>query len=103
MRTRLALPLLISLAAAATAAVEGAGVAWWSAGRDPVCAGPSPAEACSLNGAISLVAGAFFAVETLAAVLVGLVLFWNGKRLGAGIAIAALGSALVVEHIWLLT
>jgi hypothetical protein len=56
-----------------------------------------------LNGTISVVAGAFFAVETLAAVLVGLVLLRNGKRLGAGVAITALCCALVLEHVWLLT
>ena|SRR5919199_5003340 len=103
MRTRLAFPLTVSFAAAATAALEGTAVASWGADRTPACAGSSPAEACSLNGFIAVVAGTFFAVETLAAVLVGLVLFRNGKRLGAGVAVAALLSALALEHVWLLT
>jgi hypothetical protein len=38
----------------------------------------------------------------VAAVLVGLVLFRNGKHLGAGIAVAAVACALAVEHVWLL-
>jgi hypothetical protein len=103
MASRLVFPLAVSFAAAATAAFEGTGVAWWAVDRNPVCTGPAPAGACSLNGALAVVAGGFFAIETLAAVLVGLVLFRNGKRLGAGIAVAALISALVLEHVWLLT
>jgi hypothetical protein len=102
MGARLAFPLVVSFAAALTAQVEGTAFASWSADRAPACTGSSPAEACSLNGFIALVAGTFFAVETLAAVLIGLVLFRNGKRLGAGIAIAALCCARAVEHVWLL-
>jgi hypothetical protein len=103
MAARLVLPLLISFAAALTAAVEGISVASWAGDREPACTGSSPAEACSLNGVIAMVAGMFFAVETLAAVLVALVLARNGKRLGAAVAIAALVSALALEHVWLLT
>lgn len=103
MAARLVFPLVVSFAAALAAELEGTVFAWWSADRAPACSGPSPAEACSLNGFIALMAGGFFAIETLAAVLVGVVLFRNGKRLGAGIAIAALGSALIFEHVWLLT
>ena len=99
----LLLPLSVSFAAAVTAAVEGTNVASWAADRGPACAGTSPAEACSLNGAIAIIAGGFFAVETLAAVLVALVLARNGKRLGAAVAVAALLSALALEHVWLLT
>jgi hypothetical protein len=50
-----------------------------------------------------MVAGCFFAVETLAAVLVALILARGGKRFGAGVAIAALLCALALEHLWLLT
>jgi hypothetical protein len=103
MRERLMLPLGFSFAAAALAQVEGTLVARWAADRGSACAGPTPAGGCALNGTISVVAGTFFAVETLAAVLVGLVLFRNGKRLGAGVAVAALGCALLLEHVWLLT
>ena len=103
MGTRLLLPLSISFAAALPAAIEGTSVASWAADRSPPCAGPSPAEACSLNGFIAIIAGGFFAVETLAAILVALVLARNGKRLGAAVAIAALMSALALEHVWLLT
>ena len=103
MAARLIFPLVVSFAAALTAEVEGTAFAWWSADRAPACSGSSPAEACSLNGFIAFMAGGFFAIETLAAVLVGLVLFRNGKRLGAGIAAAALVSALALEHVWLLT
>ena len=103
MLARLVLPLSVSFAAAVTAAIEGLAVASWAGDREPACTGSSPAEACSLNGAIAMVAGCFFAVETLAAVLVALVLARNGKRLGAAVAVAALTSALAVEHVWLLT
>jgi hypothetical protein len=103
MVSRLALPLSISFAAALTAAIEGVSVASWAGDREPACTGSSPAEACSLNGVISMIAGMFFAVETLAAVLVALVLARNGKRLGAAVAVAALISALALEHVWLLT
>jgi hypothetical protein len=103
MAARLVFPLVVSFAAALGAELEGTAFAWWSADRAPACSGSSPAEACSLNGFIAFMAGGFFAIETLAAVLVGLVLFRNGKRLGAGIAVAALGCALALEHVWLLT
>ena len=103
MAARLLLPLSVSFAAAVTAAIEGMSVASWAGDREPACSGSSPAEACSLNGIVAVTVGCFFAVETLAAVLVGLVLFRNGKRLGAGVAVAALLSALALEHIWLLT
>jgi hypothetical protein len=103
MAARLMFPLVVSFAAAVAAQLEGTAFAWWSAERVPACSSMSPAEACSLNGFIALTAGGFFAIETLAAVLVGLVLFRNGKRFGAGVAVAALGCALVLEHVWLLT
>ena len=103
MRTRLALPLSVSLAAAIAAQAEGTVVARWAADRGAACVGPTPAGGCSLNGTISVVAGTFFAVETLAAVLVGVVLIRNGKRVGAAVAVAALTSALALEHVWLLT
>jgi hypothetical protein len=103
MLARLALPLTISFAAAATVAIEGVSVASWAGDRSAPCSGPSPAEACSLNGVIAMVAGCFFAVETLAAVLVALILARGGKRFGAGVAIAALLCALALEHLWLLT
>ena len=103
MRAKLVVPLGVSFAAALFAQAEGTAVARWAADHGPACTGPTPAGGCALNGAISVVAGAFFAVETLAAVLVGLVLFRNGKRLGAGVTIAALACALALEHVWLLT
>jgi hypothetical protein len=100
---RLVFPLAFSFAAAATAAIEGVAIASWAGDRQPTCSGSSPAETCSLNGVIAMVAGAFFAVETLAAVLIALVLARNGKRFGAAVAVAALVSALALEHVWLLT
>jgi hypothetical protein len=103
MGARLVLPLGISFAAAMTAAIEGLAVSSWAMDRQPICSGPSPDEACSVNGVIAVVAGGFFAIETLAAVLVALVLARNGKRLGAAVALAALASALALEHLWLLT
>ena len=103
MAARLLLPLSVSFAAAVTAAIEGMSVASWAGDREPACSGSSPAEACSLNGIIAVTVGCFFAVETLAAVLVALVLARNGKRLGAAVAVAALVSALALEHVWLLT
>ena len=102
MLARLALPLVISLTAAATAAIEGVAVTSWAGDRQPTCSGPTPGEACSLNGVIAMVAGTFFAVETLAATLTALVLHRNGKRLGAAVTIAGLLFALGVEHWWLL-
>jgi hypothetical protein len=103
MVARLMFPLAVSFGAAVAAALEGTAFASWAADRGPACSGASPAEACSLNGFIAVVAGEFFAVETLAAVLVAVVLARNGKRLGAAVAVAALISALVLEHVWLLT
>ena len=97
------LPLGVSFAAAIFAQAEGTFAARWGADHNTACAAPSPAAGCALNGTISVVAGAFFAVETLAAVLVALVLARNGKRLGAAVAVAALFSALGLEHVWLLT
>ena len=97
------LPLGVSFAAALFAQAEGTFVARWGADHSTACTGATPAGGCALNGTIAVVAGTFFAVETLAAVLVGLVLLRNGKRLGAGIAVAALCCALAVEHVWLLT
>lgn len=102
-RTRLALPLAASLAAALLAQLEGTMVALWAADRSTACSGADPAESCALNSTIALVAGTFFAVETLAATLVALVLARNGKRDGALLAVGALVSALALEHYWLLT
>jgi hypothetical protein len=103
MREKLMVPLGVSFAAALFAQAEGTFVARWGADHSTACTASTPAGGCALNGTISFVAGTFFAVETLAAVLVGLVLFRNGKRLGAGIAVAALLAALTLEHFWLLT
>ena len=102
MLPRHAFPLVLSFAAAATAAIEGLAVASWAGDRQPACIGPSPAEACSFNGVIAMVAGTFFAVETLAATLIALVLHRNGKRLSAAVAVTGLVLALGVEHWWLL-
>jgi hypothetical protein len=102
MRAKLMLPIGISLAAALTAQLEGSVVALWAADRSPPCAGQSPSETCSLNMIVAFIAGTFFAVETLAATLVALVLFRNGKRFGAAVAITALAAALAIEHLWLL-
>jgi hypothetical protein len=100
---RLVFPLTISFAAATTAAIEGVAVASWAGDRQPTCSGSSPAEACSLNGVIAMIAGTFFAVETLAATLTALVLHRNGKHLSAAVAVTGLLLALGVEHWWLLT
>lgn len=97
------LPVGVAFAAAIFAQAEGTFVARWGADHNTACSDPSPAAGCALNGTISVVAGTFFAVETLAAVLVALVLARNGKRLGAAVAVAALLSALGLEHVWLLT
>jgi hypothetical protein len=103
MRAKLMFPLGAAFAAAIFAQAEGTFVARWGADRSTACSGPTPAGGCALNGTISIVAGTFFAVETLAAVLVALVLARSGKRLSAGVALAALVAALALEHVWLLT
>jgi hypothetical protein len=103
MRERLAFPLAVSAGAALVAQLEGTMVALWAADRVPACTGSSPAEGCSLNSVVAMIAGTFFAVETLAATLVTLVLLRNGKRQGAFVTAAALVAALAVEHAWLLT
>jgi hypothetical protein len=103
MRARFLLPIGVSFAAALAAQLEGTAVTLWAADRTTACDGSSPAEACSLNAFIAFIAGSFFAVETLAATLVALVLLRNGKRFGAAVAATALAAALAVEHIWLLT
>ncbi len=102
-RTRIALPLVASVAVALLAQLEGTIVALWAADRSTACSGADPAEGCALNSTIALVAGTFFAVETLAATLVAFVLARNGKREGALLAVGALVSALALEHYWLLT
>ena len=99
MRTKLALPVGISIGAGLLAQLEGTLFALWD--RAPGCSAPSPAAACSLNGVIAFIAGTFFAVETLAATLVALVLARNGKRIGAAVAATALAMALAVQHLWL--
>jgi hypothetical protein len=103
MRAKLILPVGVALAAALAAQFEGTMVTLWAADRSSACSGPAPAEGCALNSVISFVAGTFFAVETFAATLVGLVLLRNGKRHGAIVTGAALVAALFVEHLWLLT
>jgi hypothetical protein len=102
MRQRLLVPIGVSFAAAFAAQVEGTMVALWAADRSPACAAQSPSESCSLNTIVAFIAGTFFAVETLAATLVALVLFRNGKRFGAAVAVTALAAALAIEHLWLL-
>jgi hypothetical protein len=103
MRAKLVLPIAASLGAALLAQLEGTLVTLWAADRSTACSGSTPAEGCALNTVISFVAGTFFAVETFAGMLVGLVLLRNGKRQGALLAVAGLVAALVVEHLWLLT
>jgi hypothetical protein len=103
MRTRLMFPLSVSLAAAFAAQVEGTMVTLWASDRGTACSATSPAQACMLNGTVSVLGGTFFAVETLAATLTALVLYRNGKRFSAAVAAAGLAVALAVEHVWLLT
>ena len=103
MRAKLLFPVSFALAAAFAAQVEGTAVTMWASDRSTVCSGSSPSEACSLNGVVSVLAGTFFAVETLAVTLTVLVLYRNGKRFSAGIAVTGLVLALAVEHMWLLT
>ena len=100
---RIALPLATAVTAAFAAQVEGTMFTLWAADRTSGCTGSSPSEACSLSSLVAVVAGAFFAVETLAATLVALVLYRNGKREAALVTGAALVAALVVEHLWLVT
>jgi hypothetical protein len=102
MATKLLFPITASFGAALAAQLEGTMVALWAADRSPACAGVSPSESCSLNTVVAVVAGTFFAVETLAATLVALVLLRNGKRFGATVAATALVGALAIEHLWLL-
>jgi hypothetical protein len=103
MRARLAFPIAVSLGAALVAQLEGTMVTLWAADRSTACSRSSPAEGCSLNSVVAFIAGTFFAVETLAATLVALVLVRNGKRDGALLTAGALVAALAVEHVWLLT
>jgi hypothetical protein len=102
MRARLAFPLTVAFVAAFAAQVEGVLVTRW-ADHGTACSPSSAAGECALNGVISFFAGTFFAVETLAATLIALVLHRNGKRFGAAVAAAGLVLALGVEHLWLLT
>jgi ABC-type spermidine/putrescine transport system permease subunit II len=103
MARRLALPLAVSLGAAFAAQLEGTMFTLWAADRTNGCSGSSPSEACSLNSVVAMIAGTFFAVETLAATLVALVLYRNGKRGSAALTAAALVAGLVLEHVWLVT
>ena len=103
MRARLAFPLTIAFAAAFAAQVEGVLVARWASDRGTACSSASAAGECALNGVISFLAGTFFAVETLAATLIALVLHRNGKRFGAAVAATGLVLALGIEHLWLFT
>jgi hypothetical protein len=101
MHVKLLRPIGISVGAALLAQVEGTIVAVSAADRS--CAGSNAPAACGLDNAIALVVGMFFAVETLAAALVALVLLQNGKRFGATVAVTALAAALAIEHMWLVT
>jgi hypothetical protein len=103
MRAKLFFPLSVAFAAAFAAQVEGTAVAMIGSDRSTACSSSSPAEACSVNGVVSVLAGTFFAVETLAATLTALVLYRNGKRFSAGIAVTGLVLALAIEHMWLFT
>jgi|SRR5262249_35555314 len=102
MRARLAFPLAVAFAAASVAQVEGVLVTRWVSGRGTACSSSGAAGECALDGAVSFLAGTFFAVETLAATLIALVLLRNGKRFGAAVAVAGLVLALGIEHAWLL-
>jgi len=103
MRAKLFFPISVAFAAAFAAQLEGTAVAMIASDRSTACSSSSPTEACSLNGVVSVLAGTFFAVETLAATLTALVLYRNGKCFSAGIAATGLVLALAVEHMWLLT
>jgi hypothetical protein len=103
MRMKLLFPLTVSFIAAFAAQVEGTMVTLWAADRSTACSGSSPSESCSMNAVVGFLAGTFFAVETLAATLTSLVLYRNGRRLGAAATAASLVAALAVEHIWLMT
>ena len=103
MRAKLLFPLTVSFIAAFAAQVEGTMVTLWAADRSAACSSQSPTEACSMNAVVGFLAGTFFAVETLAATLTSLVLYRNGRRLGAGVTAAGLVAALALEHVWLLT
>jgi hypothetical protein len=103
MRAKLTFPLSVAFAAAFAAQIEGMMVTRWASDRSSVCSASGPPGACELNGVVSFLAGTFFAVETLAATLTALVLYRNGKRFSAGIAVTGLVLALAVEHMWLLT
>ena len=99
MRAKLTFPLSVAFAAAFVAQIEGMMVTRWASDRSSVCSASGPAGACELNGVVSFLAGTFFAVETLTA----LVLYRNGKRFSATVTAAGLVVALVVEHAWLFT
>ena len=103
MRARLAFPLTIAFAAAFAAQVEGMLVARWAYDRGTACSSSAAGGECALNSVISFFVGTFFAVETLAATLIALVLHRNGKRFGAAVAATGLVLALGIEHLWLLT
>jgi hypothetical protein len=103
MRARLAFPLTVAFAAALAAQVEGVLVTRWASDRGTACSPSGAAGECALDGAVSFLAGTFFAVETLAATLIALVLHRNGKRFGAAVAAAGLVLALGIEHMWLLS
>ena len=103
MRARLAFPLTVAFAAAFVVQVEGMLVTRWASDRGTACSPSGAAGECALDSAVSFLAGTFFAVETLAATLIALVLHRNGKRLGAAVAVAGLVLTLGVEHLWLLS
>jgi hypothetical protein len=101
MRARLAFPLTVAFAAAFAAQVEGVLVTRWASDRGTACSPSGVAGECALDSAVSFLAGTFFAVETLAATLIALVLHRNGKHFGAAVAVAGLVLALGIEHAWL--
>ncbi|HEX6491744.1 MAG TPA: hypothetical protein VF002_10300, partial [Gaiellaceae bacterium] len=100
--TTLLPPIAISVAAALVAQLEGIALTRWAASQGTGCRA-AVGQACSLGAGVGPIVGAFFAVETLAATLVALVLLRNGKRAGAVVSLGALLAALAVEHVWLLT
>jgi hypothetical protein len=103
MRAKLLFPITVSFIAAFVAQAEGTFVTLWASDRSTACSPSSSSEACSLNSVVGFLAGTFFAVETLAATLTSLVLYRNGRCLGASVTAAGLIAVLAIEHMWLLT
>jgi hypothetical protein len=101
MRAKLLFPLSVSFGAGFAALVEGMMVTRWASHGSAACSASNSAEACTLNGVVSFLAGTFFAVETRAATLTALVLYRNGKRFSAAVTATGLVLALAIEHAWL--